>query len=152
LPSVPPNNPYYGRITDAVVMAIKSKLLLLAASPQFNGNTEYANLTNPDGTQLINQQYDESKWKRAADAAKAFIDQFVPNTYQLYRVDGPDGEFSPYLSCRDVMLVSWNSEIIYARPGNSVDQYLLTPYHSGEASENTGSGGMGATQTMVDAY
>lgn len=152
LPPTPPTPAYYGRVTQAVTMAMKVRMLMLSASPLFNGNTDYANFTNPDGTQLIPQQYDASKWKRAADAAKAFIDRFVPDAYSLYRTEGPDGEYSAYLSTRDVMLVPWNSEIIFARTNASVDQYLLTPFHSGEASANRGSGGMGVTQTMVDAY
>lgn len=152
LPATPPNNAYYGRMTKPYLQGIKSNLLLLAASPLFNGNTDYASLQNPDGTQLISQQYDESKWERAANAAKEFIDQYVPGTFSLYRKNGPDGQFSPYLSCRDVVLDDWNSEIIMARPGAGIDQYAKTPYHSGSASENRGAGGLGATQTIVDAY
>lgn len=152
LPETPSNSDYYGRMTKPYLMGIKSNILLIAARPLFNGNTDYANLTNPDGTPLFSQQYDESKWERAASAAKEFIDQYVPGTFSLYRKNGPGGTFSPYLSCRDVVLDDWNSEIIMARPGASVDQYAKTPYHSGEASENRGSGGLGATQTIVDAY
>ncbi|MCW9706481.1 RagB/SusD family nutrient uptake outer membrane protein [Fodinibius salsisoli] len=152
LPATPPNNAYYGRMTKPYLQGIKSNLLLLAASPLYNGNTDYASLQNPDGTQLISQQYDESKWERAANAAKEFIDEYVPGTFSLYRKNGPDGQFSPYLSTRDVVLEDWNSEIIMARPGAGVDQYAKTPYHSGSASENRGAGGLGATQTIVDAY
>lgn len=152
LPETPPNNDYYGRMTKPYLMGIKSNLLLIAARPLFNGNTEYADFTNPDGVHLVSQQYDENKWKRAADAAKEFIDQYVPGVFSLYRKNGPGGTFSPYLSCRDVVLDDWNSEIIMAYPGASIDQYVITPYHSGAASENRGGGGLGATQTMVDAY
>jgi hypothetical protein len=154
LPATPTNDNYYGRITESFAMGIQSNLLLLAASPQFNGNTDYSSLTNADGTQLISQQYDENKWERAADAAKDFLDQFVPSSYQLYRKNGPDGEYSPYLSTRDVMLDEWNEEVIYARPAASINprQYELTPYHAGEAQENRGAASLGVTQGMVDAY
>jgi hypothetical protein len=152
LPDTPINNSYYGRMTKAYLQGIKSNMLLFAASPLYNGNTDYADFTNPDGTQLINQQFDESKWEEAASAAKDFIDTYVPGSYQLYRRNGPDGSYSPYLSTRDVVLDDWNSEIIMARIGIAVDDYPRTPYHSGSASENRGAGGLGATQTIVDAY
>lgn len=154
LPVTPPNNNYHGRITRGVALGIKSNLLLLAASPLFNGNPDYAAMTNTDGVPLINQQYNEGKWEAAANAARDFIGQLVPNTYRLYRKNDSEGNFSPYLSTRDVMLDDWNDEIIFARVGNFVNnrQYELTPFHSGAASENRGSGGLAATQNMVDAY
>ncbi|SHF96270.1 Starch-binding associating with outer membrane [Fodinibius roseus] len=152
LPATPPTNAYHGRMTKPYLQGVKVDLLLIAASPLFNGNTDYADLINPDGTQLVSQQYNESKWKRAADAAKEFIDAYVPGTFSLYRKNGPDGEFSPYLSTRDVVLDEWNREIIMARPGATVDQYARYPYHSGEDGNNRGAGGLGATQSIVDAY
>jgi len=154
LPVMPTNNTAYGRITRGIALSFKLETLMLAASPLFNGNTDYADLKNNDGTQLISQQYDANKWKRAADAANEFIDQFVPGTYNLYKKNNASGVFDPYLSCRDVMLDDWNSEWIFARPGNLAPwrQYETTPYHSGAQAENRGSGGLGATQNMVDAY
>ncbi|UZR96713.1 RagB/SusD family nutrient uptake outer membrane protein [Chondrinema litorale] len=154
LPIVPSNNDSYGRITKGFAQAIKAEALLLSASPLFNGNTDYADMVNNDGKQLISQTYEVSKWRAAADAYKAFIDEFVPSVYELYRENDADGNFSPYLSCRDVMLQDWNSEIIFARvaAGISSRQYELTPFHSGSSSEVRGSGGLGATQNMVDAY
>lgn len=152
LPETPPNGAYYGRMTRPYLMGLKSNLLLVAASPLFNGNQDYANLTNSEGVPLFSQQYDVSKWARASSAAKQFLDQYDQSTFQLYRKNGSDGQYSPYLSTRDVVLDDWNSEIIMARPGASVDQYAKLPYHSGEASENRGSGGLGATQAIVDAY
>ena len=152
LPESPPNGAYYGRMTRPFLMGIKSNLLLVAASPLFNGNPDYADLRNSEGVPLFSQQYDASKWERAASAAKEFLDQYDQSMFQLYRKNGPDGQYSPYLSTRDVVLDDWNVEIIMARPGASVDQYAKIPYHSGEASENRGSGGLGATQAIVDAY
>jgi hypothetical protein len=154
LPLKASNANNYGRINRAYAMAVKSQVLLYAASPLFNGNSDYSAMTNADGKKLINDQYDASKWKKAADAAKAFIDQFVPFQFDLYRVSDAGGNFDPYLSCRDVMLVDWNKEVIYARieAGITNRAYELAPYHSGYADEVRGSGGLGVTQTMVDAY
>ncbi len=154
LPNVPANDDAYGRITRPYAMAIRSQVLLLAASPLFNGNSDYADLINEDGSPLISQVYDENKWKIAAASYKEFIDEFVPGTFSLFRKSNSEGQFDPYLSTRDVMLDEWNEEIIMARPAADVGsrQYEMTPFHSGSSGEARGSGGLGATQTMVDAY
>lgn len=154
LPAKPANDQNYGRVTSGYALAIKSEALLYGASPLFNGNTDYSNFINQDGKHLISQQYDPAKWKKAADAAKAFIDTYVPNTYDLYTATDDNGNFSPYLSCRDVMLKDWNSEVIYAHTNAQayLRQYETTPYHQGFPDEVRGSGGLGATQAIVDAF
>jgi hypothetical protein len=154
LPAIPSNSTTVGRFTKGFALAIKSELLLYAASPLYNGNTDYSSLKNLDGKSLINQQYDANKWKLASDASKAFIEEFNPGVYDLYRENDPSGNYSPYLSCRDVMLLDWNKEIIFANIGAGVTnrQYETTPYHQGYADEVRASGGLGATQEMVDAY
>jgi hypothetical protein len=58
-----------GRITKGAALAIKSRALLYAASPQWNTSN------------------DVTKWKKASDAAKAVIDL---NIYQLYDKNYPD--------------------------------------------------------------
>jgi starch-binding outer membrane protein, SusD/RagB family len=144
-----------GRITKGIALAFKANALLFAASPLYNGNTDLAGMTNKDGKQLISQTVDVNKWKTAADAYKAFLDQFVPGTYSLYVENGADGKPDPYLSCRNVILNDWNSEVIFARVESSIGprQYELTPYHNGQSSRDVrGSGGLGATQNMVDAF
>ncbi|KAA2243583.1 RagB/SusD family nutrient uptake outer membrane protein [Chitinophaga agrisoli] len=155
LPVIPANDQDYGRITKGIALAFRANALMYGASPLFNGNADLAALKNLDGKQLINQTYDANKWKTAADAYKAFIDQFVPGTYDLFKKNNAAGEFDPYLSCRDVILTDWNKEVILARPGNSLGsrQYELTPYHNGASSRDVrGSGGLGATQNMVNAF
>jgi len=155
LPDVPANPSVdYGRMTRSVVMAYKAEMLLLAASDLYNGNPDYAALKNLDGTQLINQQKDPTKWATAAAAAKAFIDKYVPGTFDLYKEFDGSGNIDPYLSCRDVMYTDWNKEWIFALPGAYAPtrQYEETPYHSGSDAAIRGSGGLGATQEMVDAY
>lgn len=148
-----PFNGQYGRITKGIAKAYKAEALQLAASPLFNGNAAYANLKNADGTQLISQTYDPNKWKTAANAAKAFIDEFVPGTYDLFTESDPDPFQAAYKACRDVVQTEWNSEWIFAR-GNSGSfmRYDRTPKHVGYASSQQGGGAMGVTQTMVDAY
>jgi hypothetical protein len=147
-------NADYGRMTRSVVMAYKAQMLLIAASPLYNGNSDYASLKNLNGTQLINQQPDPSKWARAAAASKAFIDAYVPGTFKLFTEYDGSGNLNPLASCRDVMLTDWNSEWIFGKVGGNpgTRQYEGTPYHSGSDAAVRGSGGLGPTQEMVDAY
>jgi hypothetical protein len=142
----------YGRMLQGVVKAYKEQALFLAASPLYNGNTDMAGLKNHDGEQLINQTYDVNKWKLAADAAKAFLDEFS-GTYSLYTVANADPTLAAYQACKDVMLVDWNSEWIFARSSSgSFVRYDKTPKHVGSPSDQSGAGALGVTQTMVDAY
>jgi hypothetical protein len=152
LPAVPGSTDTYGRINKAVAQAYKIKALLTAASPQFNGNTDYASLKNADGSQLISQTADVSKWTKAAEAARSFMTTFTG--FSLYRKNDNDGVFSPYLSCRDVMLSDWNAEIILAMGNASVGNYLydVTPNHSNAPSSSKGGSFMSATQNIVDAF
>jgi hypothetical protein len=143
-----------GRMTQGVVKAYKQQMLMLAASPLFNGNTDYAGFKNQDGSQLISQTYDANKWKLAADAAKAFLDEFS-GTYVLYTDPNhnPDTTLAAYIACKDVMLDDWNKEWIFARSvSGSYMRYDKTPKHVGAPSDQSGAGAMGVTQAMVDAY
>lgn len=70
-----------GRITKGAALALKSRTLLYAASPLFNGNTLYSDVTNSNGEPLFPQAYDNEKWMRAANAAKEVLDL---GRYQLY--------------------------------------------------------------------
>lgn len=153
LPVIPVNNER-GRITKGIVKAFKIEALMLRASPLFNGNNDMAGLVNKDGTQLISQTYDVNKWKDAADAAKEFLDLFVPNTYDLYvEADITDPFMQAYLSTRNVMSVEWNKEWIFARPRSmNRSEYDKTPKHVGYTTDVQGAGALGATQKMVDAY
>lgn len=155
----------YGRINRPVALAIRSQVFLYAASPLFNGNTDYANIKNQDGKVLFTQAYNQALWDSARISAKMFIDQYVPSQYSLYKV-GTDGKtytgvegqkYDPYYSYRETVRGQdfENQEMIFYRisAGVSGFQYELTPFHSGAPSnEYKGSGGKSVTQEMVDLY
>jgi hypothetical protein len=69
------------RPTKGAALAARAKVYLYAASPEFNGNTEMADLVDNAGNQLISQTYNEEKWAKAAAAAKDVIDL---NVYRLF--------------------------------------------------------------------
>jgi len=131
----------YGRITKGICLAVKSRLLLYAASPQYNGNTEVSSFKNQDGKVLISQTYNAEKWKKAADAAKAVIDLGL---YSLYK--DPSG--NPIKSLDGLFFNSWNSEQIFVRKGNDLGRWDVhcTPRQAG------GWCGLAPTQENVDAY
>lgn len=155
----------YGRINKPMVLAFRSQLFLFAASPLFNGNTDYASMINADGKKLFPQTYNAALWDSARVAAKKFLDMYVPSQYSLYKVGtdnnpftGMDGQkYDPYMSYRETVRAQdfKNTEMIFYRiaAGVSGFQYELTPFHSGAPSnEYKGSGGKSVTQEMVDLY
>jgi len=86
-------------------------------------------------------------------SAKEFINEFVPTTYDLYRVNDADPFKAAYLACRDVMITNWNQEWIFGRSNSgSFMRYDRCPFHDGYASQQHGAGANGATQAQVDAY
>ena len=137
-----------GRASKLLCKAVKSKVLLYAASPLVNGNTEYAGFKNHDGKALINTSYDVGKWARAAGAAKTVIDYAEASgklgLYKKYT----GGVLDPYLSYRDAFLDSWNIEWILARDKNNLSSYQ----RSSTPRLANGYASMGPTQQLVDAY
>jgi starch-binding outer membrane protein, SusD/RagB family len=136
-----------GRPTSGMCLAVRARMLMFAASPLFNGNADFADVVNKDGTHLFNSVYDSNKWKKAADAAKLVIN--MPE-YELYKEYNDDGTIDALMSCMDVHLtsVSENKEIIFPYPGkaNWYYEYHLLPRGSGWA------GCISATQNVVDAF
>ena len=62
------------RPTRGAALAVRAKVYLYGASPLANGNTEMADFTDKSGRILIPQEYDESKWAKAAAAARDVIE------------------------------------------------------------------------------
>lgn len=131
----------FGRATRGTALAIKSRLLLYAASPLYNGNTDLAGFKSQSGTGFISQSYDKEKWKKAADAAKAVIDLGL---YSLYK--DPSGDVMK--SLQGVFSQAWNNEQIFSRKSNGLGDWDVNcmPRQAG------GWCGVAATQEQVDAY
>ena len=62
-----------GLPTRMSALSYKARLLLYAASPLVNGNSDYVGFDNRDGTPLMNTTYDPEKWKKAMEAAAEAI-------------------------------------------------------------------------------
>jgi hypothetical protein len=110
-----------GRVTMPVAKALKAKILVLNASPIFNGNTDFNSLVDSQGNSLVNQTYDPQKWVLAKDALYDAIESAESNGHQLYEFTQQipiNGELSEQvieeLSQRAAITESFNSEIIWA--------------------------------------
>ncbi len=107
-----------GRLTSPAAKGLKAEVLLTAASPLFNGNTDMAGFNTKDGQPFFNPTYDVTKWQRAADAAKEAIELAEANGHAIFYKD--DVAFDIEASTRTKLNISqavterWNSEVIWA--------------------------------------
>ena len=104
-----------GRVTKGAAMALKTRLLLYAASPLYNGQNGtgmYSGFKNHKGQDLF-PAYDASKWDKVRDAAKAVIDM---NQYSLAVSGDPMASIQDAAaSYQNVWFENWNTnpEIIW---------------------------------------
>lgn len=167
----------FGRPTKGAALALRARVLLFAASPMSNGNKDFYNVRNLDGTMLYNQEYDESKWARAAAAAEDVINL---NKYELHIV-GPDpknpycvtppehSEYShqdfpngwqnvdPYASYKYIfdgtIRGSKNPELIFTRTGVTSGYTIQERFNKRSMPRTSGGDNrLAVTQKMVDTY
>jgi len=106
-----------GRITRPAALAIKARVLVTAASPLFNGNQDFANFHDKEGTPLFNTTSDPAKWERAAEACRVAIAACQNARIALYQFDGGvmvvDNATRTEMSIRNAICEPWNSELIW---------------------------------------
>ena len=142
----------YGRATSIMCLAVRARMLLFAASPLVNGNPDYANHKNKDGENLFSTTADKTKWAYAAQACKELIDAAEAAGHKLYTEENEDGTIDPFMSYQNLFLTRYdegNTEILFARPGGL--EYGEYEKHATPAASG-GSGGLGVTQSLVDAF
>lgn len=142
----------YGRATSIMCLAVRARMLLFAASPLVNGNPDYANHKNKDGENLFSTTADKTKWAYAAQACKELIDAAEAAGHKLYTEKNDDGTIDPFMSYQNLFLTRYdegNTEILFARPGGL--EYGEYEKHATPAASG-GSGGLGVTQSLVDAF
>ncbi len=170
LPSVSEGANIY-RPTSGVALAVQSRVLLVAASPLFNGNNAYVDWKRTsDGVNYISQTVDNSKWGKAAVAAKRLIESGMYSLYVAYSqpdteplapnvptADFPDGagNIDPYRSYKSLfsgeVSIRTCPEFIWARPVNPRGDD--SPLWISSPAELLGGGnGLNVTQSLVDAY
>ena len=136
----------YARMNRGIAKAYLARILLQSASPQFNGNSKYANIRNADGTPLFPLTYDKNKWELARQAALSLIkDGNYDLVKVLYESGANMGEIDPYKS---VFTTSQNKEMIFSflEDNGTIDKRLAPNSNGGWG------GGYNPTQEIVDAY
>lgn len=152
LPAFYINNNKFGRATSVMCHAVRARMLLFAASPLVNGNSDYAGYKNKSGENLFSTAASLEKWERAADACKELIDLAESNGYGLYYEMNAAGQIDPFLSYQNMMFTRWsdgNKEILFPRPGGC-DLWDYEKHAQPRGSG--GNGALGVSQSLVDAF
>lgn len=157
------------RPTSGAALAVMSRVLLVAASPMFNGNPSYMNWKRSDGAPFISSVYDADKWGKAAVAAKRVMetgryelytfprssdtDPLAPNVPTAAYPNGAGG-IDPYRSYKysfvgEVPATS-NAEIIWCTRVNPTAGD--SPLWLSSPSPMGGGNGINLTQDLIDAY
>ncbi len=117
LPAKITSSQEYGRATSVMAKSLKARMLLYAASPLFNGNTEYySGFKNKDGTPLMSQTYSVDKWQKAADACLDAINAATSAGIHLYTqapVTSADPATQALYNYRYATVDPWNAELIW---------------------------------------
>lgn len=120
-----------GRATSVVALALKSEVLLYAASPQFNTATPALSMASAADNNLICYgNYDANRWKLAADASKAALDLALASGYGL--IDEPANR-NPKESDNGVIGPLGNYRVSWETPNN---KELLFMYQGGGNNAN----------------
>lgn len=111
-------NTEMGRATKSIALALKARLLVMAASPLFNGNHDYAGFKDKDGVALFNNSADPNKWVKARDAALAAIQSAESNGFALYEYKNDVYNLSSatktQLNIRNAITQRWGVEHVWA--------------------------------------
>lgn len=149
-----------GKPSKSAAKAIKARILLYAASPLFNGNSEYySNFKNKDGELLMSQQYDKEKWKLAMDAAEEAINIAKQAGFDLFEYPAPADatEFEKaYYNHRWMnirMPSEGNKDLIWAYSGAEINfQQMIGMKGLCTQSTSVPYGGIAPSMLMVESF
>ncbi|MCK0158292.1 RagB/SusD family nutrient uptake outer membrane protein [Cellulophaga sp. F20128] len=123
-----------GHITKVIAATVKAEMLITAASPLYNGNSDINFLKNNDGTALYSDSFDQNKWSVAATASKQALDLALSAGHSFYEITQyPNISDSTriVLNRKQCVMEQWNSEIIFATNRyNTANVETVTPYFS----------------------
>ena len=133
--------------TKQACIAFKSRVLLYAASPLFNGKT-----LEPGNPYVGYTDYDASRWTRAAEEAKRFIDTY--GTLST-RTSMNKNKFQLAADFRNVFLNYYTGdvrEVIFFRNNGSGTSTERNNGPLGFSGNKLGNGRTNPTQNLVDAF
>ncbi|MBC7889712.1 MAG: RagB/SusD family nutrient uptake outer membrane protein [Ferruginibacter sp.] len=120
-----------GRATSVAALALKSRVLLYAASPLMS------NARSDDPNFFVHYQTpDAARWQKAADAAQAAITAALANGYALFDKYGADVK----KNYTGIFMEGGNSEVIFDRQGGT----SASSTNLGYIDEANGPNGYGA--------
>ena len=161
---------YLGQPDQVTAKAIKARVLLVRASPFFNGNAEYYfNFRDHNGEHFFEQTPDPEKWKAAADAAQDALDACEQYGFHLYRYRGVpydydvnDNQMNPdrMQTLYDLLFritERWNEEIIWGWLRGSVSWSIAAmiskpPDFGGPSAANLRTGWAQASYQVMERY
>ena len=161
---------FLGQIDKTIAMSIKARVLMFAASPLFNGNSEfYSSFVNEESIPYFNLENNPEKWKKALDATEEAISQALSvgksfYTYsdpvKFYDLDdwGKSGVIKHAYNKRFTIVKSWNSELIWGLSNinsrNSRFTFQTVSNMRQEGSTMTGNNWqwLGASYRMTELY
>ena len=132
------SNADLGRATKGAAFALKSRVLLYAASDLFNTASWAGGYSNVELIAMPQANRAE-RWRQAANAAKAIIDLSTPGYLLANNYDGPfltDGFKN-------------NNEVIFSVRGGATNDFEKNNISVGY---NKGRSGTAPSQNLVDAY
>lgn len=149
-----------GRITKAIAIAFKARVLVTAASPLFNGNPDYANFIDNRGIHLFNPTYSADKWQKASDACKEAIDFCSSFGYSLSTFAGNTGyvindTIKKQLDIRTAITNKIdNTEVIWPNTNSQPTymQLLAMPMIAVAISQNAPRGSMSPPIKMAELF
>lgn len=166
----------WGRASQVIAKALKARILLYAASPLWNGNTDYANFTNKNfetpgyGLELVSQTFDANKWERARKACQEAFDFARQLGYELYKPtsfpelsgmpDGPEKEFKTHVLRMQYLVTTRpndtdnNKEIIFGLPsqGSITAQWPHRILQKSNGDWVSGYSGIAPTLNAVESF
>src|SRR5690606_36960391 len=117
--------------TAMMALGLKARVLTTAASPLFNGNTDYADYVDPELGPLFNQTYSAEKWQRAMVAAKEAMDNATSIGMKLYEF-----EPGPTLNLSDTTLLELNIREAFASRDANIRGEVIWPNTAGYALQS----------------
>ncbi len=120
-----------GRITQGIAMATKAEVLVTAASPLFNGNTDYRNLRDNRGIEIFCPEKTEAeklkRWEDAVTACQEAIDFLhTVSGNKLYRFNSlaltVSDQTRAKLTIRNAVTERWNSELVWGNSNSRIGQ------------------------------
>jgi len=152
----------YGRISRGACLALKSRVLLYAASPLYNPATPEQTLFSDAGAFKANliryATYDKERWHLAALAAKEVMDlgafSLVDTVKQLSTFVGKDSIYGSVNGFYSVFQDRVNTEYILARmQGDNAElEHAWLPPTRKDPGSNDGKNGGFPYQEFVDAF